>query len=101
MDQNNQPIVNSTQPMTPPPVMETPHKKSGPMIAGLAIILIIIIGALYMFAARSQAPVIPTEEETTLAKTGSKFIQIKPPKIHKSIPAATSPKKAKEANRFM
>ena len=64
MDQNNQPIVNSTQPMTPPPVMETPHKKSGPMIAGLAIILIIIIGALYMFAARSQAPVIPTEEET-------------------------------------
>jgi uncharacterized protein YpmB len=65
MDQNNQPITNTSQPMTPPPVMETPHKKSGPMIAGLAIILIIIIGALYMFAARSQAPVIPTEEETT------------------------------------
>lgn len=64
MDQNNQPIANATQPMTPP-VMETPHKKSGPMIAGLAVILIIIIGALYMFAARSQAPVIPTEENTS------------------------------------
>jgi len=64
MDQNNQPNMNSTQPMTSP-VMETPHKKSGPMIAGLAIILIIIIGALYMFAARSQAPVIPTEDATT------------------------------------
>jgi len=61
MDQNNQPNINTTQPMTPP-VMETPHKKSGPMIAGLVVILIIIIGTLYMFAARSQAPVIPTEE---------------------------------------
>jgi|GEM_PF-3874119 len=61
MDQNNQPNVNTTQTMTPP-LMETTNKKSGAMIAGLVVILIIIIGSLYMFASRSQAPVIPTEE---------------------------------------
>lgn len=59
MDQNNQPItpMNNNQTINTTPE----HKKTGPMISILVIILILIIGLLYMFASRTEAPIIPNE----------------------------------------
>lgn len=37
------------------------HKKVGPMIAILIIVLVVIIGALYMFASRSRELTIPDD----------------------------------------
>ncbi len=62
MDQNNQPNtpMNNNQTVNPAPE----HKNTGPMISILVIILILIIGLLYMFASRTEAPIIPTEYKT-------------------------------------
>ncbi len=51
---------------------ENGHKKVGPIIATLVIVLILIIGALYIFASRMNQQVLPsdtTTETTTTVKT--------------------------------
>ena len=47
MDQNNQ-----NQPQQPPVPMDPEHKKVGPIIATLVIVLVLIIAALYLFASK-------------------------------------------------
>jgi hypothetical protein len=51
--------INNTQqsapeqtPISTPPTLNPEHKKVGPIIAVAAVILILIIGALYIFASR-------------------------------------------------
>lgn len=62
MDQNNQPLesINENQPIVP----MAEHKKTGPMIGILVIILIVVIATLYLFASRTEAPVIPDDGDS-------------------------------------
>ena len=51
------------QPSAPAPMnsMPVPHKKVGPIIAILVIVLILIIGALYLFASRINQQQVPSD----------------------------------------
>ena len=53
--------MDTTQTTTP----EQAHKNVGPIIATLVIILVLIIGALYIFASRINQQAIPSDAETT------------------------------------
>lgn len=64
MDPQAQQPQNSQAPIN---VMPTQHKKVGPIIAILVIVLVLIIGALYLFASRinqQQTPVDNTVADT-------------------------------------
>ncbi len=54
MDPLNQQPQSTVPPMSTPPVVTitSEHKKVGPIVAILVAILILIIGALYLFASR-------------------------------------------------
>ena len=69
MDQNNQ-QPQSTAPMTPPMA----HRKVGPIITVLVIVLILIIGALYLFASKTNAPA-PENTMTNDATAASQEVQ--------------------------
>lgn len=64
-----QPIINDQPSSGQPPVMPkmdtgmngNGHKKVGPIIATLVIVLVLIIAALYIFAARLNQQAIPTD----------------------------------------
>ena len=67
MDQNNQQPMNS--PIAPMPSMpQAPaphaHKKVGPIIGTLVIILILVIAALYIFASHVNQQALPTDAST-------------------------------------
>jgi hypothetical protein len=58
--QNQQPPIQ--QPQTPAQMTPVPeHKKVGPIIAILIIILVLIIGALYLFASRINQEQVPVD----------------------------------------
>lgn len=64
MDPQAQQSQNSQAPIN---TMPTQHKKVGPIIAILVIVLVLIIGALYLFASRinqQQTPVDNTVADT-------------------------------------
>src|ERR1700744_1979633 len=61
MDNNTQPVQPSQSGMNESPE----NKKVGPIIATLLIVLILIIAALYLFAARINQPAIPTDDSGT------------------------------------
>ena len=71
---NDQPIMTPGNPVMPTPMaspaptaipsgIRPPHddKKVGPIIATLVIVLILIIAALYLFAAKINQPAIPDD----------------------------------------
>lgn len=70
-----QPQVSQPAPMQASPAPE--HKKVGPIIAVLIIVLVLVIGALYLFASRineEQAPVdssVATESTPSTAVSNS------------------------------
>jgi len=45
------------------------HKKVGPIIATLVIVLILIISALYLFASRLNEQAVPTDDTTADTST--------------------------------
>ncbi|MBP6858928.1 MAG: hypothetical protein KBC33_03830 [Candidatus Pacebacteria bacterium] len=53
---NTQQSVPEQAPMSTPPSVNPDHKKVGPIVAIAAVVLILIIGALYMFASRMDEP---------------------------------------------
>ena len=55
---------NTKQPVQPTAHISSGDKKVGPIIATLVIVLILIIAALYLFAARINQPAIPTDDST-------------------------------------
>lgn len=65
----------TTAPVTPPPTSapleQTPeHKKVGPIVAVLVVVLVLVIGALYIFASRmNQAPMDDTSAATAMMET--------------------------------
>lgn len=61
MDQTNQPEINTQDQMEP--VSGKTANKTGPMVAIIAVVLIVIIAALYIFASRTDKTTIPTEDE--------------------------------------
>ena len=54
--------MDTTQPQQA--TQENGHKKVGPIIATLVIVLILIIGALYIFASRMNQQVLPSDATT-------------------------------------
>jgi cytoskeletal protein RodZ len=60
---------NTNQPVSQ--MMSSPHKKVGPIVAILVIVLILIIGALYIFASRVSQPTVPTDNVTAAKQTPS------------------------------
>lgn len=63
-DQNNQ-----------QPTASADHKKVGPIIATLIVILIVIIAALYIFAARSTTETLPMEATSTKSAIDAQLVQ--------------------------
>jgi len=57
--QQNSPLTPNTSAIDP-----NGHKKVGPIIATLVIVLILIIAALYVFASRLNQQAVPTDEST-------------------------------------
>ena len=53
--------INPMPPASPSP-MNAEHKKVGPIIATLIIVLVLIIAALYLFASRLNQQAIPTDD---------------------------------------
>ena len=53
---------------------ENGHKKVGPIIATLVIVLILIIGALYVFASRMNLQVLPSDTTTDATTTTVKAV---------------------------
>ena len=53
---NNQQPMPGQMPTSAPQAQNTDHKKVGPIIAIAAVVLILIIGALYIFASRMSSP---------------------------------------------
>ena len=75
--QNQQPVPQQPTPLAP---MPAEHKKIGPIIAILIIVLILVIGALYLFASRinqQQAPV-NTSVANTSAQTSASTQSVQP-----------------------
>jgi hypothetical protein len=66
MDQNLQTpaVTNSITDEKPPVLGDNGEKKVGPIIATLIIVLVLIIVALYLFAARINQPAIPDDNST-------------------------------------
>ena len=60
---NPQPAQSAYQPTQAQPSLEPQHKKVGPIIAILIIVLVLIIGALYLFASRINEEQ-PVNEQT-------------------------------------
>ncbi len=58
---NSQPMPNPA-PMSAMPMTPTEHKKVGPIIATLIIVLILIIAALYLFASKINQPTVPSND---------------------------------------
>ena len=68
MEPNSQqpPVDNATLPGT-----DNGHKKVGPIVATLVIILILIIAALYLFASRVNQQPIPTDTASVAVDSSS------------------------------
>lgn len=62
-----QPQVSQTTPMQAGATPE--HKKVGPIIAVLVIVLVLIIGALYLFASRINQEQVPTDTSVASGNT--------------------------------
>lgn len=78
MNPNEQPIVTNNIPPTVPTVKPSPytpinnnsHKKVGPIIAILVIVLVLVIAALYLFASRiNQQTTLINAENTPITNT--------------------------------
>ena len=65
---NNAPIAPMSSPVTPmgTPVRDNGHKKVGPIIATLVIVLVLIIAALYLFASRINKEPVPTDTSAAM-----------------------------------
>ena len=67
MDNNNQqsapsnPMINN-----PSSTSASMPKKTGPMIGILVVVLILIIGALYLFASKLSTPATPSDETSMM-----------------------------------
>lgn len=74
-----------SSPVTP---MGTPtggnHRKVGPVVATLVVVLMLIIAALYLFAARVNKEPVPTDNSVTSAGNGASVATPAP-----SVPAVT------------
>ena len=55
------------QPQQTPPMMAPEHKKVGPIVAILVVALVLIVGALYIFASRMNQQ--PTDGTSDTAST--------------------------------
>lgn len=69
-----------SSPTSPRPPMSVPasdngHKKVGPIIATLVIVLVLIMAALYVFATRINKEPVPTDTSTTAAVDQSPSVQ--------------------------
>ena len=83
MEPNQQNQFNNTP--TPPPShpengnsMGNGHKKVGPIIATLVIVLILIIAALYVFASRINQQAIPTDTMSDTSGTTNVQANVEP-----------------------
>ena len=68
MDPLNQTQSNTsmnTAPVSSTPKIAPEHKKVGPIVAILAVVLILVIGALYIFASKVNQNAVPTDSSTT------------------------------------
>ena len=78
MNPNENPIVNNNVPPITPTVNIPPHspvnnnhKRVGPIIAILVIVLVLIIAALYLFASRINQQIIPNNTESSVTDTSA------------------------------
>ena len=59
---NQQQQTHVSSPMNPTPVGGGEPKKTGLVVITLVVILILILGALYLFASKSDSPSVPGDD---------------------------------------
>ena len=74
-------------PMSPmgAPMADNGHKKVGPIVATLVIVLVLIIAALYLFASRVNKEAVPMDNSSTAINNSSATINATP-----SVPTVTN-----------
>ena len=70
---NNQPNI---QPNIPP--VENNHKKVGPIISTLVIVLVLIIAALYIFASRLNEQTLPSDATNDISEDSTTTAVVQP-----------------------